>query len=184
MPAQKTNKEELIVKAMQLFRKKGYFNTSIKDLAEQCDIPKSHFYYYFKGGKEELMREVLEAVKTYFQQRVFPIAYQEDLSPDEKWAEISEKLQRVFLGQKGGCIMGLTTMETLHTSEKEIFHPIIKQYFDEMIGAIEILHASESDPSKKAHMVVQDIQGGLIMMQVYQDPTFFMAALERGKPGS
>ncbi|MCI4668103.1 MAG: TetR/AcrR family transcriptional regulator [Bacteroidia bacterium] len=182
MPAKKTSKEELTVKAMQLFRKKGYFNTSIKDLSEACNIPKSHFYYYFKGGKVDLMVEVLEAVRGYFTERVFPIATNVDLSNEEKWSKIAEKLQRIFLSQKGGCIMGLTTLEISNAPEKDVFLPIIQSYFSEMINCIEGIYTGQPNSRELATRAVQDIQGGLMLMQLYGDSSYFLSALERSHP--
>lgn len=184
MPVQKTSKEEITVKAMQLFRKKGYFNTSIKDLSDACEIPKSHFYYYFKGGKVELMVEVLEAVRNYFSERVFPISRDQSLSNDEKWSKIAKKLHRIFMSQHGGCIMGLTTLEVSNVPEKEVFLPIIQSYFEEMMACLAIVYQDLDEPEAIATKSVQDIQGGLMLMQLYSDPVYFLSALERAHPNA
>ncbi|MEO1382564.1 MAG: TetR/AcrR family transcriptional regulator [Bacteroidota bacterium] len=182
MPAQKTSKEKLIVQAMQLFRRQGYYNTSIGDLSKACDIPKSHFYYYFPDGKEQLMTEVIQAVRDYFDERIFQIAYQEGSSSGTRWSKIRAKLERIFMNQQGGCIMGLTALETAFIPEEPKFLPAVRSYFEEMILALAQIFAEqlpEEDSRIMAHRSVQDIQGGLMLMQLYKDPQFFLQALDR-----
>ena len=47
-------KEKIVSVAVDLFYKKGYFATSISDIAKGCDIQKAGIYYYFKS-KEDLL---------------------------------------------------------------------------------------------------------------------------------
>lgn len=45
--------------AYRLFAEKGPENLSIKDLAKQCGLPRTNFYYYF-DNKEELIDKIIE----------------------------------------------------------------------------------------------------------------------------
>lgn len=57
------NKKDLIIdKAIVLFTQKGYYGVGLQELLKECNIPKGSFYYYFPGGKKQLLTEVLEAV--------------------------------------------------------------------------------------------------------------------------
>src|SRR5688572_4359372 len=60
MAIQKTNKEEIISVCKEVFHRKGYFNTSMADLAKACGLMKGSFYHYF-ASKEEIMKAVLLA---------------------------------------------------------------------------------------------------------------------------
>ena len=53
MPVQKTTKDQIIIKSIEVFLKQGYYKTSMSDLAEACGLQKGSFYYHFKS-KEEL----------------------------------------------------------------------------------------------------------------------------------
>ena len=53
-------KNNVIKKSAKLFYYNGYKNTSLSDILTSCNIPKGSFYYYFKGGKEELLLEVIK----------------------------------------------------------------------------------------------------------------------------
>ncbi len=55
-----TNMKETIKSvAIQLFFKKGYFATSISDIAKGCGIQKASIYYHF-AGKEDLLFNIME----------------------------------------------------------------------------------------------------------------------------
>ncbi|NJN33278.1 MAG: TetR/AcrR family transcriptional regulator [Saprospiraceae bacterium] len=48
MPVVKTSKEEVVIKALNIIRRRGYAHASMSALAKACDIQPSHFYYYLK----------------------------------------------------------------------------------------------------------------------------------------
>ena len=52
-------KETLIEVAIDLFFKKGYFATSISDIAKGCGIQKASLYHHF-SGKEDLLFGIME----------------------------------------------------------------------------------------------------------------------------
>ena len=51
-------KNNVIKKSAKLFYYKGYKNTGLIDILNECKIPKGSFYYYFKN-KEELLLSVI-----------------------------------------------------------------------------------------------------------------------------
>ena len=182
MPSKKTSREQIIYHAIQVFRERGYHRTSIKDLGEVCNIQKAHFYYYFENGKSQLMAEVLESVLTYFEERVFVHAYNEELTAEERLDKMAEKMLRAYLGGKGGCIMGNTVLETAHLGDEPRLLAITKRFFDAMHAALTHIYALRDDEvlaSDKAWQVIQDIEGALIMYQLYEDQRFMARSLGR-----
>lgn len=56
-----TNRRKLIVeKATELILQCGYAGTSIRQIADAANCTESALYYYFKGGKRELLQEIVE----------------------------------------------------------------------------------------------------------------------------
>jgi AcrR family transcriptional regulator len=53
-------KQEIMLRAEQLFAQRGYESVSMREIAEACDITKANIYYYFKD-KESLYLHVLES---------------------------------------------------------------------------------------------------------------------------
>jgi TetR/AcrR family transcriptional repressor of nem operon len=56
------NEEEVLQKAMLLFWKKGYYNTSIQDLVKNLGINRASLYDTF-GGKKQLFDKAFEAYR-------------------------------------------------------------------------------------------------------------------------
>jgi AcrR family transcriptional regulator len=50
-------KERIVEASIQLFDKKGFTGTSIKEIVEELNVTKGTFYYYFKS-KEELLKDI------------------------------------------------------------------------------------------------------------------------------
>ncbi|WP_053363752.1 TetR/AcrR family transcriptional regulator [Bacillus sp. FJAT-27251] len=50
-------KNKIIETSIQLFDRKGYSATSIKDIVEKMDVTKGTFYYYF-SSKQDLLRDI------------------------------------------------------------------------------------------------------------------------------
>jgi AcrR family transcriptional regulator len=49
----------IIEKASHLFREQGYAATSIKQIANEAGCTNAALYYYYEGGKQEILREVI-----------------------------------------------------------------------------------------------------------------------------
>ena len=52
------SRDNIMQTALELFARKGYFNTSIKQIADEANISKGLLYNYFKS-KEELLRQII-----------------------------------------------------------------------------------------------------------------------------
>jgi TetR/AcrR family transcriptional regulator, transcriptional repressor for nem operon len=179
MPVVKTSKEEVIVKALQIIRQRGYASASMNDLAKACDIQPSHFYYYFKN-KEDLMGEVLSYTAKYFEERIMIYAYDTTLTPVEKLKKILEKHEKALAFGTGGCLMGNTVLETAHSEPP--FLSIIKQFFENLVVALTKIYQAkytEGYARDLAEQVVQDIEGGVMLSQLYKDERFMKNAFER-----
>ena len=181
MPAKKTSRESIILQALQVFRRQGYHHTSIKDLSEACGIQKAHFYYYFKN-KEGIMDEILRTVNAYFEHKVLAYAYDDDLIPQDRIEKICSKLYRALRNEQGGCIMANTALEVARLDKSPVFLAQTKVFFQQFTDALTYILQDVYTPTQAVHLAertIQDIEGGLILMQVYQDERYFLNALHR-----
>ena len=64
MPVQKVTKEEILLRASDVFRTKGYHNTSMQDIAQSCGLLKGSLYHHFPS-KEMLMKDLLFSINNY-----------------------------------------------------------------------------------------------------------------------
>ena len=169
MPIQKTSQDEIILKALDVFRLQGYHRTSMTDLANTCGLLKGSFYHYF-DGKEAIMEAVLKYVATQLDQNVFSCAYNTAYSPEKRLEKMLVRLSKSLLNAEGGCIIGNTTLETcLHIPK---FSEISKHIFDSWIKAQTYIYESVHAPEKAKQLAIQTVmefEGAVMLVKLYND---------------
>ncbi len=179
MPKVKTSKEEVLNKVIPLIRKKGIANTSMADLAKECEIQKSHFYYYF-DNKDALVKEVLATTNSYFSYNLNKVLSNTDLTVSEKLKGIEHLLAKLFTNQHEGCVMANTALEAAYYNP--IYFDEVAKFFDYFINGLEsllVVNYDKNEATELAEQIVQDIEGGILLMKVYQDQRYLFKAIKR-----
>lgn len=82
------------MQAAELFSTQGYHATRMEDIAEACGITKAALYYYFPGGKTQILMELVDwAWELLVETPPVP----EDLSPEEAFEALLRHHARVYL---------------------------------------------------------------------------------------
>jgi TetR/AcrR family transcriptional repressor of nem operon len=179
VPKQKVSVDFILKESLKLFRKKSYHNTSIADIAEACGLLKGSIYHYF-ASKEALMHAVIQFVHEYFRKEIFSIAYDEQLSPQERIEKMFKVSEKMLLSDDGGDVMGNIGVETARVIPE--FSDQIKGFFAEWIAAtkhIFIQITGEFEANKLAEQTVAEIEGAVMMTRIFRDPRFMKNAYER-----
>ena len=178
MPKIKTSKEEILKKVIPVLKSKGVQNSSMSELSIACGIQKSHFYYYF-NNKEELIKEVLIMVHSYFNYN-FRKIIDSNLVMIKKVENLKTLLDKTFSTTEGGCIMASTALETLHLNP--VYKKEIQLFFKDFISGLqqmlELNHTHE-ESLLLAEQIVQDFEGGILLTQVYNNPKYLNNAVSR-----
>ncbi|MBW1732447.1 MAG: TetR/AcrR family transcriptional regulator [Deltaproteobacteria bacterium] len=97
-------RKRIVEVALQLFSRKGYFNTSISDILEATDLTKGGLYGHFKS-KEDIWYAVYEEAARVWREIVL-----RDMraisDPIERILEVIERSMKDYLGAdifEGGC---------------------------------------------------------------------------------
>jgi TetR/AcrR family transcriptional regulator, transcriptional repressor for nem operon len=181
MPIQKTTKKEILLTCAKVFRQHGYSNTSMSDLAEACGLTKGLFYHHF-ASKEELMQAVLESVYQHFNATLFQPVYVDssNLGPEEKLQTFVRRAERLFTTADGGCLMANIALETLGTDSA--FSPCLRRFFAQWVAAMAHIYEANYQPAIAqtiAEQVVQDVEGGIMLMRIFGDKHYIEEALKR-----
>lgn len=64
----RNTKEKIIYSALELFSKKVYAGTNIKEIADSVEIVKSALYRHFKS-KEEIWNSLIDSMEAYCNER-------------------------------------------------------------------------------------------------------------------
>ncbi len=169
MAAKLVGVDLIVVKTLELYRLKGYHSTSMDEVAQMSGMRKASLYHYFPS-KQALGVAVLARVQEHFDREVFRHAYAEGRSPTQRMAGLTRATENYFFAGEGGCVVGNLALETL--SHNAVFAKLIRAYFDTWAAAIAHLLKAVMpgmDARRQAARYVAEIQGALMMMQVYRD---------------
>lgn len=173
MPKQKVDAKGVIKTALKIFRSKGYYNTSMKDIGSACDLKKGSLYHYFPS-KDKLMMAVIEHLHSYYKRKVFALAYEEDKTPRERLLELGDISEKQFFNADSGCMMGFLALEVANGSLPEVT-PLVREFFDEWKNALHHLFKFKYDNETAEHIAkasVAGIEGAVMMMRLYNDQTY------------
>eukprot|EP01029_Cantina_marsupialis_P007979 TRINITY_DN191516_c0_g1_i1.p1 TRINITY_DN191516_c0_g1~~TRINITY_DN191516_c0_g1_i1.p1 ORF type:complete len:185 (-),score=16.02 TRINITY_DN191516_c0_g1_i1:200-754(-) len=174
MAIKKTSAEQILTESISLFKRRGYYNTSMANIAEACGLIKGSIYHHFKS-KDEIGIESLKYIHEYFVKNIFSVAYENNTSPKDRMDNLVKKTDNYFLNSEGGCLLGNLALEVAH--ENENFKEVIRTYFTAWENALyEILkdrHYSE-DAKNLAKEYVSLTQGAIMMMNLYNNKDIYL----------
>lgn len=179
MPIQKTTPEDIIKKSIKVFRQNGYYRTTMNDLAKEIGLTKGVFYHHF-SSKEEVMIKSLQATSSWFNKKIFSIAYQDELNPKERLIKMADALFQSFTGFKGGCFFANTILETAHV--EDTFLQEIDLFFENFENALTNIYKEKYTQTHLKNTVqetIADIEGSILLMQLKKDTQLLQNALDR-----
>jgi AcrR family transcriptional regulator len=101
----KSSRERLLQVSEELFRKNGYHNTSIADIAHACELRKASIYHHV-SSKLDLGIEILRKNNRTFINDIFQIAYDSQYPALQRIQKLATALVTYFEDHPGGCLMG------------------------------------------------------------------------------
>ncbi|OWY22566.1 TetR/AcrR family transcriptional regulator [Sphingobacteriales bacterium UPWRP_1] len=176
MPKQKVSDKFIIKQSLLVFRKKGFYNTSMADIAEACGLLKGSLYHYFKS-KEDLMKAVIDYMHNYYTREIFSLAYDEQLGMRQKLKMLADASENQFFASESGCLFGNLALETSGNIPE--FSELVKLFFVEWMKAMEHIYAEKYAP-EKARILAQDcvarVEGAVMMMRLFNDKEYLRRA--------
>jgi TetR/AcrR family transcriptional repressor of nem operon len=173
MARPKMDRKELLQNSLSVFKTKGFHATSISDLAQANGLLKGSLYHYIES-KEALMEEILLALKSYYTEKVFTLAYKDSLTLEERIDRLAEEATTVFTEEEGGDFIVNIGIETLNTHPQ--FNRIIQEFFKEWFRAMSYLFIELGYPKKqaqiKAQIIVAEIEGSVMLTRLLKDKQF------------
>ena len=179
MPVQKISKEEILSATLDAFRQKGYYNTSMEDLAQACGLHKGSFYHHF-SSKEALMKTILEEMRNQLNQYVFSIAFDEKIAAEKRMTKLLMLLKTHLLAQEGGCFIGNTTLETAQHIPQ--FADILRGIFADWTAALQKIYSvryANDVAFSIAQQTVMEFQGAVMMRNLFKDEAILQQSYER-----
>lgn len=179
MPVQKITREEIVSKCVERFRTHGFHRTSMSELAELCGLQKGSFYHYF-SGKDEILRAGLEQMRDFFADTVFILAYDNHVPARKRMESMLERHANIMLRGNGGCLVANIAAETINTQPE--FGAMLREVSDRWHAALTHILRSNYDAETArnlAWLIIQDIEGAVMLTRIYNDESFLQQAIQR-----
>jgi len=169
MAIQKTSREEILKQSIKLFKIKGYYNTSMSDIAKACGLLKGSIYHHFKS-KNDIGLESLKYIHKYFKDEIYSVANRNTLDTLKKIKLLVKKTDNYFLNSEGGCLLGNLALEVSWTDLE--FKNEIKNYFLNWEKALYTIYKEKYNDEEAlnfAEEFVALIQGEIMMMNLHNN---------------
>ena len=173
MAVKKTDRDNVIDGALNLFRVKGYHHTSMSDISAACGLLKGSVYHYFPGKKElavAALDRVIEDGRTKLFNPAHDPANDDGRTPKERLQALADAVERYFIGREGGCVMGNLALEVGGSVPE--FVERIRTYFEDWAKALTKLLAGKYG-EKRARELAEDAiaraQGAIMIMGLTGD---------------
>ena len=179
MPVQKITKDEILLKSSDVFRVKGYHNTSMQDLAVASGLLKGSLYYHFPS-KEMLMKDLLVSIHIYLANKVFPVAEDTSLTPEERMEKLLKKMGKLLLEKVGGCLIGNTTLDTVGVVPE--FQSVLRDIMDDWTKALQKIYTTRKSSEQSfrlAQQTIMEFEGAVMFSKLYNEPRFLYDAFAR-----
>ena len=178
MPLTKTSPEAMLRAATATFRQRGYHQTSMADLATAAGVTKGAFYHHF-ADKEAVMRGALQALTAFAKTEVFGPMMENAVPLAVRADQLSAATLRLFDKSRGGCFVANTALETAGAGAP--FAAELQDFIDAWIDCLAhfAAEAGHAEPRPFALRTVADIEGSIVLMQVYGETKLLEDALVR-----
>lgn len=179
MPIQKVDRQEVIKRALEVFKEHGYHKSSMADLGKACGLLKGSIYHHF-SGKEDLMNAVIDYLSGYYENNVFSIRDDSSKTGEQKLAFLVEKSEEIFLSHRKGCLMASIGLETVNIVPS--FTKKIRDFFGNWVDCLATIFEDKHSTLKAkelAEQSVQEIEGAVLLVQLFQDDNYLRKAHNR-----
>ena len=164
-------KNNVIHQSAKLFYYKGYKNTSVSDILNECKIPKGSFYYYFKSKNDVLMTVIEHHTDNLI--NFFNITV-DDLSILKLKIFFKEFFNNIELNKfHGGSPLGNLAIELSDINDEARdklleSYKKIEQRISFFLGALKHFHPeeySEVEPELYARILVSLLEGTMLKIK-------------------
>ena len=173
-------KRKIIEQSAELFNRKGYAATSVKDIMSETGLSKGGLYNHFSGGKEEIavaaFRHAVDAVYSAVGNRTHAVAS----AAGKLKAVIQHYRENIFTPPvEGGCPIQNTGV---HADNNPRLRAEVRSAIEDWQGRV--IHTlnkgiengefrEDIDREGFATFFIGSIEGGILLARAYGDAAFF-----------
>lgn len=178
MPRTIIEKQDVISKLGDIFRRFGYFGASLSEITQQTGLGKGSLYHFFPNGKQEMADTVLDEVSIWFETNIFmPLRTNQNASNSIK--KMFTEVDKFFYSGERICLMGAFALD----NTRSLFSKKLNTYFTSWINALASAIKKSGCSTKRANQlseeIVAGIQGSLVLARAQNNPRIFSRNMKR-----
>ena len=165
----RVGRQQLLDKAISLFRAKGYSATSIDDVVKACSITKGSLYYHFRG-KEDLALAAMASVHGYFDDHIFKLVRNRGNLGAAELKQFNDAVEQFFAAHPDGCLLANLSLEVGAVSDA--YRKAIRNFFADWQSCYQSAFATRYPPGRALMLAadaVAGVQGCILMRRINGD---------------
>ena len=177
MASKKASSDVILEAAFELFRAKGYRNTSMSEIGTACGLLKGSIYHYFPS-KAAIGIAVLQEVSGRFRNQVL------EAGREGGYEGLLEATERFFTQRKGGCVIHNLALDAATEPQ---FEPAIRAFIRGWCGELErVLDGplESGQAREKAREVVMRVMGAVMLDEIHGRHEWVRSALRQSRLAS
>lgn len=162
----KAKRDQIVSEALYLFATRGYFNTSISDIAKEVKMSKGLLYSYFEN-KEQLLNAAVDSALKEATELNLTEEQLKELSPKEIIREVIEGFFTVLEEKKE--LWGLIVSLAIHVGSIPSIHKTISTVYEDLTLQLQELFIGmgHHDPENEAFKLGALLDGIGIQYMVF-----------------
>lgn len=173
MTSSASTRDRILTATGELFRRKGYNGTSLKEVTVAAEAPFGSLYHSFPGGKEELAEAVILGSGAAYQQ-LFETIYDAAADPVSAIGEFFDGAAAVLeeTGYVDACPIGTVALEVASTNDR------LRRATDTVFGGwvaaaqerLEAAGVPGVEAGQLATALVAAVEGGFMLSRAARSP--------------
>lgn len=163
-------KEALIHEAAKLFTKSGYYNTSIADIAKQCQLKKASIYNYIVS-KEQLAHDTLQQVHQYIEKNILVFGQNKQEDVETRLVQLLQVIETFYLEHPEATLF---IKVGLDLAKEPAFQMQVRTHFDAWINLFNNLLTQLGHSPERANALAKqtlaELNGAVLLAEIYGNP--------------
>lgn len=171
--------DEMILRALDLFRRYGFHGVSLKQLADSMGLEKASLYYRFPGGKDEIALAVVRAVDAGVRQNVFQALARRGVSPRRRVQLACDELRQFYSGGTKSCTLDVMSIPGSTDAIREVLQKTLQDWTDAFAQVAVEAGMTLVQARARAEEAIMLLEGALVISRVHGSGVMFERVLKQ-----
>lgn len=163
---------------LTLFQQYGYDGATLSKISEATGLGKASLYHHFPGGKDEMVRTVLDTLQAGLEQHIL-VDLQGEGDAVMRLQQMCDRISAFYQDGSNPCVLAILLLG----SAREVFQGRVQQLLTLWIDAIATvlleLGLDQHLAQERAEDALITIQGALVLAQGLNDVAPFQRVMQK-----